>query len=93
MLIPYLPLGIVRSFFFSEYLADWRDTQGQSFESMIDLGFSKGSQFSCLVVQLAMPESVSYVQFAKFYFFICNPVYDGLQVRYLAVVVVNQCLV
>ena len=88
------PLELFDHFSF-ECLAGWCDTHGQSFVWIIALEHSKGSQFSCLVVQLAMPESASYVQFAKFYwvFLICKPVYDGFQAGYLAVVVVNQCLV
>ena len=40
-------------------LADWCDIHGQSFVLIITLGHSKGSQFSCLVIYLAMPESAS----------------------------------
>ena len=52
-----------------EYLVGCCDTQRQSFVSIIAPGRSKGSQFFCLLVQLAMPESTSYAKFAKFYCF------------------------
>ena len=90
---PVYPLELLDHFCL-ECLAGWSDTHGQSFVSITALSHSKGAQFSCLVIQLAMPESIPYIQFAKFYYFlICKPVYDGFQAGYLAVEVVNQCLI
>ena len=87
MLTPFTPWNCSIIFVWNALLADVIPTGSLLYRNLCNaLGRFKGSQLSCLVVQLAMPESASYVQFAKCYrFLICKPVYDGFQAGYLAV--------